>query len=55
MEFVYYMELSNAKEKEIKCSGHYNVPFYPTVQTTYNYYHLFGIVNNNTPADLTFT
>ena len=33
--------------------GHYNAPFYPTVQTTYNY-RLFGTINN-TPVNFTFT
>src|SRR5574337_848572 len=33
--------------------GHFNAPFYPTIQTTYNY-RFFGTVNNM-PLDLTFS
>ena len=33
--------------------GHYNAPFYPTIQTTYQY-RLFGTINN-TPVSLPFT
>jgi hypothetical protein len=40
-------------EPAFRDPGHYEAPFYPTVQTTYNY-RLFGTINN-TPVNLTFT
>lgn len=39
-------------EPAFRDPGHYNAPFYPTIQTTYNYRILGNI--NNTPVNLTF-
>jgi hypothetical protein len=60
LEKTLKVELSaGPKKKEMQLEpafrdpGHYEAPFYPTVQTTYNY-RLFGTINN-TPVNLTFT
>jgi hypothetical protein len=60
LERTLKVELSAGPKKKVmqlepafRDPGHYNAPFYPTVQTTYNY-RLFGTINN-TPVNLTFT
>jgi hypothetical protein len=60
LEKTLKVELSAEAKKKVmqlepafRDPGHYNAPFYPTVQTTYNY-RLFGTINN-TPVNLTFT
>ena len=60
LEKTLKVELSAGAKKKVmqlepafRDPGHYNAPFYPTVQTTYNY-RLFGTINN-TPVNLTFT
>jgi hypothetical protein len=60
LEKTLKVELSAGPKKKVmqlepafRDPGHYEAPFYPTVQTTYNY-RLFGTINN-TPVNLTFT
>ena len=60
LEKTLKVELSAGPKKKVmqfepafRDPGHYEAPFYPTVQTTYSY-RLFGTVNN-TPVNLTFT
>ena len=60
LEKTLKVELSAGPKKKVmqlepafRDPGHYEAPFYPTVQTTYDY-RLFGTINN-TPVNLTFT
>jgi hypothetical protein len=59
LEKTLKVELSAGPKKKVmqlepafRDPGHYEAPFYPTVQTTYNY-RIFGTINN-TPVNLTF-
>jgi hypothetical protein len=60
LEKTLKVELSAGPKKKVmqlepafRDPGHYNAPFYPTVQTAYNH-RLFGTINN-IPVNLTFT
>ncbi len=60
LEQTLQVELSAGGQKKVlplepvfRDPGHYSAPFYPTVQTTYNY-RVFGTIND-TPVNLTFT